>query len=212
MNHMLITAGPTHEAIDAVRYIGNRSSGRMGIAIAEAAREAGWKVTLLLGPVCAAPPDGIQVERFVSTKDLSRLLDMHFAECDVLVMAAAVADFRPLRSSEGKIERGGEGLTLLFQSTPDLVAKCGSSKRPGQRIVGFALEEDVRLNERASEKLRKKKLDAIVANPIETLDSPRINAIVLTPDGRIHAPPGGSAIDKSQFAAWLVRWIAAELR
>lgn len=211
MKRMLITAGPTHEAIDAVRYIGNRSSGRMGIALAEAARDAGWDVTLLLGPVASSPPCGVQVERFTSANDLSNLLSKHFADCDVLVMAAAVADFRPISLGTGKIERGRETLTLQLQPTPDLVAGCSSSKKPGQKIIGFALEVSARLDERAAQKLRIKKLDAIVANPIETLDSPRIAAKVLTPDGRVYAPPSGTSIDKSQFAAWLISWITTEL-
>ena len=87
----LITAGPTHEAIDAVRYVANHSSGRMGIALTNAARDTGCDVTLLLGPVQTEPPKGVHIERFTSTDDLQRLLETHFPLCDVLVMAAAVA-------------------------------------------------------------------------------------------------------------------------
>ena len=109
---MLITAGPTHEPIDAVRYIANRTSGRMGVALAEAARDAGWAVTLLLGPVAVAPPAGVQTVSFESTADLARRLDEHFPDCDVLIMAAAVADYRPRQAREAKLPRKGEPMML----------------------------------------------------------------------------------------------------
>lgn len=205
MTRCLITAGPTHESIDAVRFIGNRSSGRMGIAIAEAARVSGWDVTLLLGPVCAIPPMGLRVERFTSTQDLARLLDRHFPTCDVLVMAAAVADFRPVSTSSGKLPRSAK-LTLELETTTDLVGTC-AKKRTHQRIVGFALEDTNTLKDRAFQKLKDKNLDAIVANPLETMDSARVAARIMTLDGGVHGPVSDEAMDKSQFARWLVEWM-----
>jgi phosphopantothenoylcysteine decarboxylase/phosphopantothenate--cysteine ligase len=205
VTRVLITAGPTHEAIDTVRYIGNRSSGRMGMAIAEAARDAGWAVTLLLGPVCARPPEGVHVERFTTTDDLARLLDRHFPACDVLVMAAAVADFRPAEKTTGKLPRT-ESVSLSLEATPDLVAAC-AKLRTSQRIVGFALEEERNLAERACEKLRSKNLDAIVGNPLKTLDSSNITAKVFASDGSVHRPPTLAPMDKEAFARWLVAWM-----
>lgn len=202
---ILITAGPTHEAIDAVRYIGNRSSGRLGVALAEAARDAGWEVTLLLGPVCTALPTGVRLERFTSTDDLAELLDRYFPACDVLMMAAAVADFRPSRPLTGKHQRTGN-FTLELESTPDLLAEI-ARQRTTQHVVGFALDEPARLDERAREKLRSKSLDAIVANPLDTMDSTTIVARVLTSDGRVHTPPSGKPISKAEFARWLVAWM-----
>ena len=106
---VLITAGPTREPIDAVRFIGNRSSGKMGIAIARAAAEAGHDVTLLLGPAelpaDLAGTERIRVYRFESTAELKQLLEAHFRSCDLLIMAAAVADYRPITVQEGKLER-----------------------------------------------------------------------------------------------------------
>ncbi len=204
MKHILITAGPTHEAIDAVRYMANRSKGRMGIAIAEAARDAGWDVTMLLGPVCEAPPERVRVERFTSSDDLSRLLDVHFASCDVLVMAAAVADYRPALASANKLTRKPGTLLLELVSTPDLVRACADKRQPHQRIVGFSLEEPALLDERALQKLNNKKLDAIVANPLETMGASQIVAKVFTPGGRVHIPDKGGTIDKTTFAVWLV--------
>jgi phosphopantothenoylcysteine decarboxylase/phosphopantothenate--cysteine ligase len=204
--HMLITAGPTHERIDDVRYLANRSSGRMGLALSEAAGRAGWHVTLLLGPAALQPADstpGLQVERFESTADLERLLGVHFPACDVLVMAAAVADYRPPAGTTGKLPRKGERLVLELEPTPDLVAGCAARRRPGQCIIAFALEEPGRLEPRAVEKMRAKGVDAIVANPLETMGNPDVAATLYTADGR-RLRPGGTALDKRVFAAWLV--------
>jgi phosphopantothenoylcysteine decarboxylase/phosphopantothenate--cysteine ligase len=213
---MLITAGPTHEPIDAVRYLANRSSGRMGVALAAAARKAGWEVTLLLGPVHVAPPANVQVVRFSSTADLEALLDARFPQCDVLVMAAAVADYRPRGVSQGKLARGEQKLVLELEPTPDLVAKCAARRRPDQRVVGFALEEASILDERAAEKLRRKKLDALVANPLATLGASDVTATVYLPDGRRTSPAranaGETGMDKNAFATWLIDWIGVEFR
>jgi phosphopantothenoylcysteine decarboxylase/phosphopantothenate--cysteine ligase len=210
---ILITAGPTHEHIDAVRYLANRSSGRMGVALADAARAAGCRVTLLLGPATIEPQaagDELSVIRFESTADLQRLLEAQFPACDVLIMAAAVADYRPVVTTSGKLPRRGEKLVLELEPTPDLVAACAAGRRPGQCIVAFALEEPSRLAERALEKLRKKGVDAIVANPLETMGSTEVRAVVHTADGRTIAPQAPTT-DKQAFADWLVRWILAEM-
>jgi phosphopantothenoylcysteine decarboxylase/phosphopantothenate--cysteine ligase len=208
---MLITAGPTHEPIDAVRYVANRSSGRMGLALAEAARDAGWTVTLLLGPVALEPPLGVRTVLFESTADLAELLGQHFATCDVLIMAAAVADYRPRASREGKVPRTGERLVLELEATPDLVASCAARKRAGQCIIGFALEDPSALERRAGEKLRSKGLDAIVANPLSTMGATEISATVFTANGESIAAPGSQAerqgTTKAEFARWLIEWI-----
>lgn len=212
--HMLITAGPTHERIDDVRYLANRSSGRMGVALAEAAREAGLAVTLLLGPTAIDPPDSVRVARFESAADLEALLTEHFPACDVLVMAAAVADYRPVPRS-GKLPRTKERLVLDLEPTPDLVAACAARRRPEQRIVAFALEDPADLERRAVQKLAAKGVDAIVANPLETMGSADVSAVVYTADGRRivpgsgNPPPGGP--DKAAFARWLIRWIVDQM-
>lgn len=211
MKCMLISAGPSHEAIDTVRYIANRSSGRMGSALAQAAYAAGWHVTLLLGPVPEAPLREFRVERFTSTDDLRRLLDEHFATCDVLIMAAAVADYTPAIKETGKLPRQRDGLVLKLIPTPDLVAACAARRKPHQRVIGFALEEPLQLDKRAAEKLRSKKLDAIVANALGTMNSEMISAKLLTPDGKVHCPPTPGPLHKSDFAEWLIRWIDQNL-
>lgn len=208
---LLVTAGPTHEAIDEVRYVANRSSGRMGIAIAAAAAELGWETTLLLGPGPSSPPHGVETIRFNSTSDLEALLREHFPAHDVLVMAAAVADYRPRMRSTGKLERKPDVLTLELEKTPDLVARCVATRRPSQRVLAFALEEQAALHDRAREKLRRKGADAIVANPLETMDSDDIRALLITADGKTIQPiqDRKERIDKRAFADWIVKWMSA---
>lgn len=216
---LLITAGPTHEPIDRVRYIGNRSSGRLGIALAEHAAQAGWVVTLLLGPTPrspAAPSDSsLRVRRFQTTADLQQLLADEFPPCDCLVMAAAVADYRPRPcpeavESDGKLRRIKDGLVLNLEPTPDLLAGCAGAKTAGQVVCGFALEPRSRLMESATSKLKRKSLDMIVANPLETMDSEGIEATVLLADGRTHSTAG--CVKKEAFAPWLLELLAASLR
>ena len=215
---VLITAGPSHEAIDAVRYIANRSSGAMGVALAAAAAERGWPTTLLLGPVSAevssGVPSAVQVRSFQSTADLERLLDAEVPRCDVLIMAAAVADYRPPTSAAGKLARGAGGLHIDLEPTPDLVAACAARKRPEQRIVAFALEDPADLEARALAKLRAKGVDAIVANPLETMGSPGVRATVYTANGERLTPPpadGPAGLDKPLFARWLMDVLASML-
>ncbi len=208
--HMLITAGPTHEPLDAVRYIANRSSGRMGIDLAAAARAAAWDVTLLLGPVSLPAPDGVRTVSFVSTADLQALLAEHFPHCDVLIMAAAVADYRPARVAEGKLPRADGELVLELKPTPDLAAGCVACKRLEQRIIGFALEEPASLAARAQEKLRRKGLDAIVANPLATMGADVITATLFTAAGEQITPPSNTARTKAEFARWLISWVSSQ--
>ena len=204
---ILITAGPTHEPIDAVRYLGNRSSGRMGVALADAAADAGWGVTLLLGPVAVRPANPSVVLRlFTTCDDLRTLLREHAPSANVLIMAAAVADYRPKPNpamSGGKFRRTDAAMTLELEPTPDLLAEVAASRRPDQLFVGFALEPRAELLESARAKLVRKKVDLVVANPLETMDSPSVEAIVLAADGTRIDTPG--IMPKADFAAWLMR-------
>lgn len=207
---LLITAGPTHEPIDAVRFIGNRSSGKLGIALAEHAAATGWDVRLLLGPTGLAPSDSaLCVERFRTCADLQDLLRAHAPWADVLVMAAAVADYRPRVSPEdltGKRRRVAGGMTIELESTPDLLAGVASSRRPGQLLVGFALEPRAEMLASARAKLVRKNVDLVVANPLETMDAPSIEATLVAREGSPLSPDRATPgpIPKSQFAPWLL--------
>lgn len=163
---VLVTAGPTQEKIDPVRYISNRSSGKMGYAIAEAAAKRGAKVTLVTGPVNLSVPEGVEAVRIQSTQDLFDAMTARCPEMDVVIQAAAPADFTPAVVAAQKIKKQGDGdLTLTLRQTPDVAAQVGRLKHPGQVLVGFAAEtNDVLIN--AQGKLQKKNLDMIVANDV----------------------------------------------
>lgn len=206
---LLITAGPTHEPIDAVRFLGNRSSGRMGVALADAAAALGWHVTLLLGPAPARPTHpAVNLRHFITCADLQTLLAEEVAAADVLIMAAAVADFRPKPNpamSGGKFRRTAAAMTLELEPTPDLLAQVARARRPGQLLIGFALEPRAELLDSARAKLIRKGIDLVVANPLETMDSPSVEATILAADGSLVDTPG--LMPKPAFAAWLMRLI-----
>lgn len=208
---LLITAGPTHEPIDAVRYIGNRSSGRLGVQLADRAAARGWSVTLLLGPTSLSPNHSdVRTVRFRTTAELQDALAEEFERCDVLVMTAAVADYRPkTRELGGKIKRASQGLSLELEATPDLLAAVSKARLPGQFVVGFALEPRDRMIESARDKLQRKSLDLIVANPLETMDAPTIEAALLAPDEP--APTRLAAMSKAVFADALLDEIERRL-
>lgn len=213
MARILITAGPTYEPIDAVRFIGNRSSGKVGAAIADRATELGWEARLLLGPNAVMPEDPrCDIIRFESTRDLQTALDKHLAWCDCLVMAAAIADYRP-RANEvdpnTKRRRTGEVLDLSLEPTPDILARCAQSARADQLLVGFALEPADTLIESAKAKLSKKNIDLIVANPLETMDAGSIDARLIGNRDRgitLDTQTDGK-VTKAAFADWLLAQI-----
>jgi phosphopantothenoylcysteine decarboxylase/phosphopantothenate--cysteine ligase len=156
---VLVTAGPTREHLDDVRFLSNASSGRMGIAVAAAARRAGHEVTLILGPVATPPPAGVTVVPVVSARDMAKAVEEAFPSCDVLVMTAAVSDYRPARRYPGKWKKGAARIDLPLVRSVDIVAAAG--RRKGTRIViGFAVESANAL-EAAREKMRRKHLDAL---------------------------------------------------
>lgn len=214
----LITAGPTQEPIDEVRYISNRSSGRMGMAIAVEAVRRGWPTTLLLGPVPGELPDcsGLVIARFRTTSELEARLAESWPDHDLLVMAAAVADHRPAAPASGKLRREGAPLRIDLEPTPDLLRGAARIARPDQLLLGFALEPADRLVKSAHDKLARKGIDAIVANPLETMDGQTVAGTLITAAGSTFEPsPGGSPLSKTAFAAWLLDMVprlAAERR
>jgi phosphopantothenoylcysteine decarboxylase/phosphopantothenate--cysteine ligase len=159
--HVVVTAGPTREPLDPVRALTNQSSGRMGFALAEAARDAGARVTLVHGPVALAPPPGVTAVAVETARQMGAALRKAAARADAVIMAAAVADFRPARTAAQKIRRDGGGLTLELVANPDLLATL---PRPaGLRVVGFALETEDELAG-ARRKLAAKRCDLLVLN------------------------------------------------
>lgn len=177
---VLITAGHTREAIDPVRFIGNRSSGKMGFALAAEAAARGAEVTLISGPSELADPWNVQVERVVSAAELAAAVERHAEAHDAVIMAAAVADFRPVSAAETKLkkEAQGERLTIELERTEDVLAKLGQRKREaggqGPLLVGFAAEtasDPEELARLAREKLARKGCDLLVANDVSATDA-----------------------------------------
>ena len=164
--HVMVTAGPSREALDPVRYISNRSSGKMGYAIAQAAQKRGAEVTLLSGPVALAAPQGVKLVSFTTTQELLDKASELAAAQDVLIQAAAPADYRAKEIAPQKIKKqGGEPMTFTLVENPDVAATLGRAKKAGQVFVGFAAETNDVLAH-AQDKLVRKNLDMIVANDV----------------------------------------------
>ena len=189
---VMVTAGGTRERIDPVRYIGNDSSGKMGFALAEAARQRGAEVTLVCGHTTAKRPEGIPVTEVESTCELYDAVLARAAEQDVVIQAAAPADYRPAHPSAQKIKKqAGEGITLELVENPDIAAAVGAARRPGQTLVGFAAETE-HLLDNARRKLDKKNLDMIVANDVSRpgagFNVDTNMATLLTREGMVECP------------------------
>jgi phosphopantothenoylcysteine decarboxylase/phosphopantothenate--cysteine ligase len=162
---VLITAGATREEIDPVRFISNRSSGRMGFALAEAARERGAEVTVVAGSTSAERPAGVRFIDALSAEEMQAAVAVEVERATVFIAAAAVADYRPAKRAAQKIKKSDSPLTIELEPTPDILASVAAARRDGLLVIGFAAESE-RVTEHAREKLRRKKLDAIIANDI----------------------------------------------
>ena len=168
---VLVTAGPTREAVDPVRFVSNRSSGKMGYAIAEAALERGAEVTLISGPTAIAPPCGAKTVPVESTEDLYRAVTGLCPETDILIQAAAPADYTPVEKAPQKIKKAdGEPLVLEMRETPDVAKAAGALRKAGQVFAGFAAETENGM-ENARAKLEKKNLDLIALNDVSRKDA-----------------------------------------
>jgi phosphopantothenoylcysteine decarboxylase/phosphopantothenate--cysteine ligase len=169
--NVLVTAGGTREPIDSVRFIGNSSSGRMGYAVAQAARDRGARVMLIAANVALPTPPGVEVREVVTAAELQKACEEEFPRCEILLMAAAVADFRPVGAANGKIKKSElERLELVLEPTADVLSGLAALRREGQTLIGFAAEHGEQAVESAREKLAAKGLDALVVNDISRED------------------------------------------
>ena len=207
---VVVTAGPTREYVDPVRFLSNESSGRMGFAIAAAAARAGHRVTLIAGPVHLATPRGVARVDVVTARELLAAVRQAFGRADALIMAAAVADWRPARRLVGKWRKkdeGGHETSLRLIRNPDVLATVG--KRKGaRRIVAFALEtgDGVR---RAQAKLKRKNADFIVLNGPSALNAARTDVTILDQDGEVERHRVAS---KEAVAAAIVARLRTQVR
>lgn len=202
-----VTAGPTREPIDAVRFITNASSGRMGYAVAAAALAAGHEAVLLTGPVCLDPPEGAEVVSFVTVDDLAGRLAERFPRCDALVMAAAVGDFRVESPASGKISRRGGPVSVRLVPTEDVLAGVAAGKRPGQVVMAFAAERGDReaMAAKARSEMAAKGADLVVCNPASAMGAADSEACILSAEGVV-VP--WARRQKGDLAAELIRVLA----
>lgn len=202
---ILITAGPTREHIDDVRFLSNGSSGRMGCALAAAALADGHEAVLVLGPVEIEPPAGARVHRVVSALEMKAVAEAEFAHCAIAIAAAAVADWRPKHRASGKPARSGDTFALELVPNPDIVKGLAEHK-DGRIVAGFALESEHASREQAvargREKLRQKRLDFVVCNRSDAIGRDRSEAVLVFADGREETLP---AAEKSATARAIVR-------
>lgn len=204
---ILITAGPTREYLDDVRYLSNASSGRMGYAIAEAVVAAGHQAVLVSGPVTLTPPDGCEVHAVETTEQLHETCNRLFGECQGVIATAAVCDYRPRERFPGKLAKTGVSLELELVETADVLADLGMQK--GDRwIVGFALESDEFAHINALRKLKHKNCDAIVLNRPTAIGSMSNQIEIIDPTGKGAATFSGSKTDVA-FQLW--QWISSHL-
>jgi phosphopantothenoylcysteine decarboxylase/phosphopantothenate--cysteine ligase len=181
---VVVTAGPTRERIDPVRYLSNDSSGRMGFEIAAAAARRGWKVTLIAGPVRVPTPAGVERVDVESAREMLAATESAFERSDALFMAAAVADWRPRRQLTGKWRKkdeGGDTATLQLVRNPDILAEV-AAKKGSRLVVGFALETGSGVR-RATAKLVRKNADYIVLNDAGALNADRTTVTMIAKDG-----------------------------
>ncbi len=202
--HILITTGPTREFIDDVRFLSNRSTGRMGIEIARSALAEGWRVTLVCGPISLEPPDGVDVVQVVSAEDMLIAVQDRITDVNVFVGAAAVGDYRPIDRMAGKLKKQPGTLTLELERTPDTLAWVGWHKREGLTIVGFALEATAD-RDAAREKLVRKGCNLVVLNTTANFDKGGGEVAILDSDGVQYE----GTSDKPELARQIVGVITA---
>ncbi len=203
---VLLTAGPTFEAIDPVRGITNSSSGKMGFALAQAAAEAGASVTMVAGPTSLATPANVARIDVRSTAQMADAVSAHVADCDIFIGVAAAADYTPAEVRDQKIKKSGDALTIALKPTTDILASVAARPRPPY-CVGFAAESHdvVKL---AEEKRRRKKLPLVVANRAQDALGNDANEVTLLDDAGAHPLP---RMDKLALARRLVAEIASRL-
>jgi phosphopantothenoylcysteine decarboxylase/phosphopantothenate--cysteine ligase len=209
---VVVSAGGTREPLDAVRYVGNRSSGRMGVALAAEARRRGAEVTLLAANLAVPPPVGVDVVQTPTAADLEREALARAEGADLVLKAAAVADYRPADPGKAKRPKDDEPWQVTLEPTTDVLRTLGERRRNGQVLVGFAAEHGGDGLARAREKLRRKAVDLVVWNDISRddigFDSPANEVTIVAENGEVHV----ARTDKSRIAAAILDEVSKLLR
>ena len=202
---ILLTIGATIESIDSVRYLSNWSSGKLGCCIASAAAMNGHNVTVLHGKQSLIPAAHPRINSipYTSSEELSNICDEQWESKDLLIMAAAVSDFIPKNKlKNAKISRSSINQKIELSPTDDIILKLAKRKRNNQTVIGFSLAEEKKLFDISRKKLKDKDIDAIIANPLQTMNSKNINGILFTRSSTV-LPPRES-MSKSDFTKWLI--------
>ncbi len=204
---ILITAGPTREYLDPVRFISNPSTGKMGYLIAQEGKRRGYKIILITGPTHLKPPDRIKVVKVTSAEEMKEAVLKYFLECDALIMAAAVSDWKPKIKYREKLKRKKEWNLKLIPN-PDILKEVSKIKKENQIVIGFALEtEDIEKN--ALKKLKEKKLDLIIGNTTDFFGEGKASRTVfISKNGKIKE---FKKIKKEKVAEKIVNWIENEI-
>jgi len=209
---LLITAGPTREPIDPVRFLSNRSSGRMGYALAEAACDAGHEIVLISGPVTIPAPAGVQIVRVETAREMFDAVQIHLSGCDAAIFSAAVADYRPVHVVSQKLKKTADKLTLELERTEDILGSARSKFGFQGFLVGFAAETE-NLIAHAQEKLEHKDCDLIVANDVSQagigFDSVENEVTLCLPGGKTIPLPRQS---KASLARELIAAITSSIK
>lgn len=201
----LVTAGPTREYIDPVRYLSNASSGKMGFALAHALHRAGFRVTLIAGPVDLSTPKGVKRIDVVTAVDMRRQVLIAAKKADIIFMTAAVTDWRPFQRYSTKMKRTrsrGEQ-AIILKTNPDILAQLGKRKKPSQTLVGFCVETN-NLERNARQKLREKKCDWIVANKATSIGSNTSQALLIHKNGKTSTLP---QLPKNKLATRILSYV-----
>ncbi len=204
---VLVTAGPTHEYLDDVRFIGNPSTGRMGLELARAAQRRGALVTVVCGPTTLQPPPGVKFVPVVSAEDMLEAVAERFGECDLFIATAAVSDYRPVERLRGKMKKGRKQLTLKLVRNPDVLLRMGKRRQPGQKIIGFSLETANSI-ENARGKLARKNCDLMVVTTPANFGDAREAVRIINEQGFVAEVPPST---KAELAEYVCQ-IAADLR
>lgn len=208
---LLVTAGPTHEYIDDVRFIGNPSTGRMGLELARIAQKMGATVTCVCGPTHITPPAGVRFVPVVSAEDMLAAVEERFADCDVFVATAAVSDYRPEARQQGKLKKKAESLELKLVRNPDVLQAMGRRRTHKQKIVGFSLEVNNALDY-AREKLEKKNCDVMVVTTPAHFGDSREAVRIINADGVMAEVPPSSKTELAERICLLLSDLLAGKR
>jgi phosphopantothenoylcysteine decarboxylase/phosphopantothenate--cysteine ligase len=209
--HVLITAGPTHEYLDEVRFIGNPSTGLMGMELARAAQRLGANVTVVCGPTHLQPPPGIGLVPVISAQQMLEAVSERFESCDVFIASAAVSDYRPATRQRGKIKKGADKISIEFVLNPDVLQSMGERRREEQIVVGFSLETANEV-ENARGKLQAKNCDLMVVNTPQHFGEAKEFVRIIGPRGMVAELPPSNKQEVAEAVIDLVSRLRAGAR